>query len=402
MITTTSYCANNVQGQLLTYKLTNNKTDCTTNNKTNNDTHSNSIRRSLFCIAIVSLSFLSLFFTTSPVHSADAYTLQQWLSPFSTNSSKRAIDFGWETSSYQGKKVCAIIPPSATSYWFAVNYGLVKKARQLDINLKVFHVLDRFNFNEHEKLIDHCLAQNPQSIIVSAALGQQISQKLQQLKSPPAVVLVGKNIVSDGIMASSATSYRDIGASLAKYMNKTHAVDKIKETIMFPGDQSEQFVKSFIAGFKPVINPNKYQINHTIYTSNNYVQIKNRLADHLNNNLNTSVIVGSALVAQAAVEVLEEMSLTDDVQIISYELSAQVYRDIRRGNILTSVSNLPVIQGLLAIDLALKLDPKSDLARQNITHISPMANIVDSDNVQKFDISYAFAPYGYRETLEVN
>ena len=358
--------------------------------------------RPLVIYSIILISCFSIAFSSSSLYAANAYTLQQWLSPFSSTSGKRAIAFDWERSRDQEHKTCAILPPSSTSYWFAVNYGLVKKARELDVTLKVYHVLDRFNFNEHDKLIDHCLKQKPDSIIINAALSQQISLKLQQLKSPPAVVLVGKNIVPQGIVASSATSYRDIGGTLAKYMNKTHGIDNIKETILFPGDQSEQFVQSFIDGFKPVINPNKYQINQTIYTSNNYVQIKTKLTDYLNENLNTSVIVGSALVAQAAVEVLDEMSLTDDVQIISYELSAQVYRDIRRGNIIASVSNLPVIQGLLAIDMAVKLDNTSGELSSKETHISPMANIVDSTNVQKFDISYAFAPYGYRETLEVN
>ena len=169
MITKTSYCANNVQGQLLTYKQPYKKTQNIPNNKIDNDTSDRALRRSLFCLTFASLSFLSLFFTTHLAYSANAYTLQQWLSPFSTKSNKRSINFEWETTSYQSKKVCAIIPPSATSYWFAVNYGLVKKARQLDINLKVYHVLDRFNFNEHDRLIENCLAQKPQSIIVSAA-----------------------------------------------------------------------------------------------------------------------------------------------------------------------------------------------------------------------------------------
>ena len=358
--------------------------------------------RALVIYSIIIVSCCSIAFSSNPLYAANAYTLQQWLSPFSSTSGKRAIAFDWELSRGQGHKTCAILPPSSTSYWFAVNYGLVKKARELDVTLKVYHVLDRFNFNEHDKLIEHCLAQKPDSIIINAALSQQISLKLQQVKFPPAVVLVGKNIVPQGIVASSATSYRDIGGALAKYMNKTHGIDNIKETILFPGDQSEQFVQSFIDGFKPVINTNKYQINQTIYTSDNYIQIKTKLTDYLNENLNTSVIVGSALVAQAAVEVLDEMSLTGDVQIISYELSAQVYRDIRRGNIIASVSNLPVIQGLLAIDMAVKLDNTSGELSSKNTHISPMANIVDSTNVQKFDISYAFAPYGYRETLEVN
>ena len=352
------------------------------------------------CYTLIKSLTLGLFVSlgiVNPSFSSDFYTLQQWITPFTLKADKRSINYTWEQTSSSSKSICAIIPPSSTSYWFAVNYGLVKKARQLDVDLKVFHVLDRFNFNEHDKLIERCLAYKPRSLIISAALGTQVSQNLQSVKNKPTVLLVGKNIATNGIIASSATAYHDIGSQLAKYMNKNHAIDNIKQTVMFPGDQSEQFVNSFVTGFKSIINPNKYQLENIIYTSNSYVQIKAKLTEYLNNHLNTTVIVGSALVSQAAVEVLEEMSLSDEVQIISYELSAQVYRDIKRGNVVASISNLAVIQGLLAIDLAIKLE-----SNPSATHISPLATIVDGDNVQKFDISYAFAPYGYRETLEVN
>lgn len=351
---------------------------------------------SVTSIALLFLICLTVLFSSNI--QAGTITLQNWLKPFSNDSTKRTIDYQWHQEPQKNKRICAIIPPSATSYWFAINYGLVKRTRELTSSLKVFHIKENTNFKQQAQLVKECFNFEPDSIVIDETLTQLITQSIRQTNLNPDVISVGKNLAAKAVQASTSTSYFDVGLQLAKYLNKIHKGRAIKRTVLFPGNESEQFVASFIKGFSPNINSNKYAIAHTVHTNNSYVKIKSKLTDYLNDNLDTTTIVGSALVAQAAVEVLDEMSLTNDIQIISYELSAQVFRDIKRGNILASASNFPVTQGQLAIDIAFKL-PESESKR---IHISPKASIVDEDSVLDFDISYAFAPYGYRETLEVN
>jgi protein TorT len=330
--------------------------------------------------------------------SATTLTLQSWVKPFDSDSSKRTIDYQWENPSNFKQRICAIIPSSSTSYWFALNYGLVKKARAMGISLKVYNINGNLSLPEEKKLIEQCINQQPHSIIVGAQLsgGFDLSQAPNSVKSQ--VILVGKNLLSKTVDASSSASFNDVGQQLSKYMNKRQTSEDTNQTVLFPGDKTKQHVEAFVKGFMPNINGNKYKVKDVIYTPDSYLEIKIKLTNYLNNNLDTTTIVASALVAQAAVEVLDEMSLTGDIQIISYELSAQVYRGIQRGNISASFISPPVIQGFLAIDMAMKLHNK----QLKEPHISPQATLIDSDNITDFDISQVFAPYGYRETLEVN
>ena len=342
---------------------------------------------------------VALILTTSMFSSnlsASTVTLQSWLKPFDSNSSKRTIDYQWEAPANFKHRICAIIPSSSTSYWFALNYGLVKKARAMGVSLKVYNINGNLSLPEEKKLIEQCFSQQPHSIIIGAQLSGGFDQTLNVTKSQ--VIAVGKNLLSKTFDASSSASFTDVGQQLSKYMNKRHTGESINQTVLFPGDKTKQHVEAFVKGFTPNINVNKYKIKDIIYTPDSYLEIKIRLTNYLNNNLKTTTVVASALVAQAAVEVLDEMSLTGDVQIISYELSAQVYRGIQRGNISASFISPPVIQGFLAIDMAMKLHNK----QLKETHISPQATLIDSDNITDFDISQVFAPYGYRETLEVN
>jgi protein TorT len=345
--------------------------------------------------------FVALMLTTSMLSfnlSASTVTLQSWLKPFDSDSSKRAIDYQWETPSNFKQRICAIIPSSSTSYWFALNYGLVKKARAMGVSLKVYNINGSLSLPEEKKLIEQCISQKPHSIIIGAHLNGGIDQSQTPNSNRSQIIAVGKNLLSKTADASSSASFTDVGQQLSKYMNKRQTDEGINQTVLFPGDKTKQHVEAFVKGFAPNVNANKYKVKDVIYTPDSYLEIKIKLTNYLNSNLNTTTVVASALVAQAAVEVLDEMSLTGDVQIISYELSAQVYRGIQRGNISAAFISPPVIQGFLAIDMAMKLNNN----QLKEPHISPQATLIDSDNITDFDISQVFAPYGYRETLEVN
>ncbi len=326
-----------------------------------------------------------------------AVVLERWTSPFSGNSNRQVTNYQWQQQHAKQRRICAIIPKSATSYWFAMNYGLVKKARTLGAILRVYNIDDsgKNKATMHAESVQQCLQFAPQSIIVGGSLDQSIYQSLIQLENTTHLIAIGKNLASQGIFASSSPSYSDVGRQLSSYMNELHNLTPLSQSVLLPGEQSAQYVKAFVNTFTATLDPQKYQLNDTIFTTS-YPQIKSHLTDYLNAHLDTTTIIGSALVAQAAVEVLDEMSLTGDIQIISYEFSAQVYRDIKRGNIRASITNLPVTQGFLAIDMALKNQSHSPL------HVSPKTLLVDGDNINRFDISQIFAPYGYRETLEVN
>jgi protein TorT len=329
---------------------------------------------------------------------ANTVTLESWLQPFQSNSPKRTIDYQWETSPTQGLHVCAIIPSSHTSYWFAINYGLVKKSREMAIALQVFNINDDASTSEKNEVFDKCAKHQPQSIIIGIDLDSNFESAIFEHLGIGSVITVGKNLHNKSINASTSASYSDIGKQLSHYLNKRSDTTAIDLAVLFPGDKSAQHVNLFVKALTPGINKNKYKIKDIIYTTDSYLEIKSELTRYLNNNLNITTIVASALVAQAAVEVLDEMSLSGDIRIISYELSAQIYRELKRGNIQASITTPPVIQGLLAVDMAIKL---LDNPLNNI-HISPKALLLDSDNIRNFDISPIFAPYGYRETLEVN
>lgn len=330
----------------------------------------------------------------SPNHNHSAL-LQQWTTPFTAKSATTTVDYQWQQHTSRQQRICALIPASDTSYWFAVNYGLVKKAKALGVSLKVFNLSARDSVQQQQSIADRCLGLHPQGIIISSQLQPSFYQSLQKHQIP--LVSVGKNLQKQTITASSSPAYSQVGQQLSTYMNHQPA-EASTQTVLFPGEQTASYVGLFVTNLLANIDPQKYQVKETIYSNNHYLDIKSQLNDYLNSHLETKVIVASALVAEAAVEVLDEMSLADDVQIISYELSAQVYRGIKRGYIQASATNLPVIQGFLAIDLALKA--MAEPTKQQ--HISPQTTLIDVDNISHFDIMPVFAPYGYRETLEVN
>jgi len=107
-------------------------------------------------------------------------------------------------------------------------------------------------------------------------------------------------------------------------------------------------------------------------------------------------IVGSAPTAEAAVSILRARGLQGQVQIVSDYMTHAVYRGIRRSRILAAPTDLPVLQGRLAIELAVRAIED----RLDVTHAGPAITTIQQETENLDLLRQSLAPATFEPVFQ--
>jgi len=102
-------------------------------------------------------------------------------------------------------------------------------------------------------------------------------------------------------------------------------------------------------------------------------------------------LIGSGPMAEAAVSILRARTMTADVGVVSTYLSHAVYRGITRGRILAAPTDFPVVQGRLAVEMAVRAIE----GKLTVPHAGPHIQIVTSDSVTTIGTEGSLAPASF-------
>ena len=95
--------------------------------------------------------------------------------------------------------------------------------------------------------------------------------------------------------------------------------------------------------------------------------------------------------AEAAVSILRARGMTEDVKIVSTYMSHAVYRGITRGRILAAPTDFPVVQGRLAVEMAVRAIE----GKLTVPHAGPQIRIVTADTVAAIGTEGSLAPASF-------
>ena len=103
------------------------------------------------------------------------------------------------------------------------------------------------------------------------------------------------------------------------------------------------------------------------------------------------------MTAEAAVPILRNRDLQDQIKVVSYYYTPGVDQGIRRGQILAAPTDSTVIQGRIAIDQAVRILEGKDYLK----HVGPALYVVTQETIKDFDPSSTLAPDGFKPVFRV-
>jgi protein TorT len=323
---------------------------------------------------------------------ATPFPVDVWEPPF--NQQRQHVRKEYTPLAHAAKpwRLCASIPHLKDDYWLAVNYALIQEARRLGVRLNLFEAGGYENLATQKQQIAACVKAGADALIVGAISADGLNDVLAPYaeRGIPVIDLIN-GLNAKVISARAAADFYDMGFAAGQYLKKL-AAGKAVRVAWFPGPKGAGWVSAGDQGFRDALKGTSTTIVDTSFGDTGIAAQTKLLNAAFDRDKNIDYVVGTAVTAEAAAQVLRERKLSTRVKVIAYYFSAAAYRGIQRGTIAAAPTDQTAVQAKLAVDLAVSVLEKQEYPK----HISAPVLLVDHDNVSRFDVGSSLAPPGFR------
>jgi protein TorT len=296
-------------------------------------------------------------------------------------------------------RICTSFPHMKDSYWLAVNFGVVSEASRLGINLEVHEAGGYDHLQTQLQQIRKCVEEGSNGVIIGAISYKGLDDLVEELhnKGIPVIDVIN-GMSSSRVAARSLVSFEEMGFSAGAYLAQLHATSNSPAKVAwFPGPEDAGWVLAGDWGFQKALMGSDVNIVAKRYGDTGKLVQTALLNEVLDMHPDIDYIVGTAVTASAAIKVLRARGLSDQVKILAYYFTPEVYRGIKRGQIVGAPTDSAVIQGRIAVDQLVRVLEKKTYIR----HVGPEIYVVDQKNINALARLTSLAPSGFRATYSV-
>lgn len=339
---------------------------------------------------------------TSAAYAADAwypYKIEVWEKAFDMASPRHMVEYSPLEKAAQKWKICVSFPHMKDDYWLAVDYGAVDEAKRMGVSMQVLEAGGYTELNKQISQIENCVAGGAQAVIIGAISFDGLNGLVGQLaeKNIPVIDVIN-GISSDKLSAKSLVSFGEMGGKAGEYLVNLHPKGGEKAKVAwFPGPAGAGWVEAGNTGFTEAVKAGEIEIVDTKYGDTGKEAQLALLEDALTAHPDVNYIVGTAVTAEAAMQLVRDRGLEDQVKILSYYFTPGVYEGIKRGRILAAPTDSAVIQARVAVDQAVRILEGQSYEK----HVGPQLYVIDSNNVETFDRNSSLAPDGFKPEFGV-
>jgi protein TorT len=257
------------------------------------------------------------------------------------------------------------------------------------------------NLATQQSQIAECVTQNKaDALIVGAISANGLNAVIADYsaKGMPVIDLIN-GINSDEIAARVAADFYDMGFTAGKYLTalQLDTPNKTAKVAWFPGPAGAAWVAAGDKGFRAALNGSSLSVIDGGFGDTGIAAQTRLIEAVLDGHPDIDFIAGTAVSAEAAVQVLQKRNLEQRIKIIAYYFGPGVYRAIKRGAILAAPSDSQAVLARISIDQAVRALEKQKMIR----HLGVTIKMVDLKSLSEFDLNSSIAPAGFRPIFSV-
>lgn len=296
--------------------------------------------------------------------------------------------------------VCAVIPHLQDPYWLAADYGLVEEAERLNVNLDVYEAGGYTELANQLNQIDDCVAAGAEAVVIGAISFDGMDAKVEQLTNDGIIVIDAFNGIATGAVSGrSVASWTEMGEQVANYVAESGESEQVA---ILPGPAGAGWAEDSGRGAEAVLEGSPSEVVTTQYgESNKNVQLA-LIEDTLQANPTITTLIANPVGAEAAAGSID----TSAIKIFSTAFEPDVLTAIEDGKIVCASSDQPVIQGKIAVDMAVRLlegIPLDDEMKRAFPTPGRVCGDAAGDqaNLDTFILEGSFAPDGWEPEFHV-
>lgn len=323
-----------------------------------------------------------------------------WDPPFNTERQRSSDIYVPLEKADKLWKICASIPHLKDPYWTAVNFGLIDQAKKMKVGLRLFEAGGYGNQDIQRKQIQECMSTDADALIIGGINANGLSDLIEKYTNQGKVVIDMINgINSSKLTARSGVDFWDMGHLTASYIREIEKDSKEpKQVAWFPGPEGAGWVSQGDKGFRKGLQGSSIEIITSAKGDTGRATQGKLVRTALENFKDLDYIVGTAVTADAAVDVLRRLGLTKKVKVLSYYYGPSIHRNISRGNVIAAPTDLPALQARMSVDMTIRALEKKPYFK----HVGPKVIVIDRKVIGEFDASTSLPPRGFRPIFSVN
>ena len=284
-------------------------------------------------------------------------------------------------------KLCALYPSLKDSYWLSLNYGMQEAARRYGVDLKVLEAGGYSQLATQQAQIDQCKQWGAEAILLGSST-TSFPDLQKQVASLPVIELVNA-IDAPQVKSRVGVPWFQMGYQPGRYLVQW-AHGKPLNVLLMPGPDNAGGSKEMVEGFRAAIAGSPVRIVDIALGDNDIEIQRNLLQEMLERHPEIDVVAGTAIAAEAAMG--EGRNLKTPLTVVSFYLSHQVYRGLKRGRVSMAASDQMVWQGELAVEQAIR-----QLQGQSVSdNVSPPILVMTPKNADREHIRRSLSPGGFR------
>lgn len=325
------------------------------------------------------LAILLLFLTVD----ATAASLVHWLN----ERQYEQVSARETPRAEQRWKLCALYPSLKDSYWLSINYGMVQAAQRTGVMLKIFEASGYSQIETQREQLALCRQWGADAILLGSSVAQ-----FPDLAASVGDIPVIEVVNALGYPASKTrvgVPWFQMGYQPGRYLVEQASQNPLNVLLM-PGPKGAGGSREMIAGFRAAVSGSPITIVDVAYGDNDVEIQRNLLQDMLEKHPDINLVAGNAIAAQVAMG--EGRNRSQPLGIVSFYLSHQVYRGLKRNRIMVAASDQMVLQGELAVEQAIGV-----LQYQQVdNNISPQILTLTPQNISAQQVKLSLSPIGFR------
>jgi periplasmic protein TorT len=298
--------------------------------------------------------------------------------------------------------ICVAFPHLKDPYWLGANYGIAEEIRRDGARMTLLEAGGYTELNTQLSQMDDCVAQGAQAIILGAISADGVNAKVEEIVAQGIPVIDFVNGVnSPEVSAHALVSFYDMGYNTGVYMTENLVTgDEPVQVAFFPGPQGAGWTDTAYQGFLDATAGTNIEVVATKWGDTGRDIQLTLVEDELQANPDIDFIVGNAQAAVSAVQAVREAGLEETVSILAFHQNPPVYDGIAAGDIVGSANDHTVIQGRMAVDMAVRLLEGQELAPSN--RAGPVITVMTPENLEtEFVWESTFAPNGYQPEFTI-
>ena len=292
-------------------------------------------------------------------------------------------------------RICVLLPNVYDQYWWSVNYGLQIAQKKLKVNLVIKEAGGYTNLAAQKNQMLNCINQKAQAIVISAISSKGLNAEIKMAKKKNIVVIDLINGIESSLLdARAVVSFKDMANMiLDRALKFRQSGDKNFKLLWLPGPSGAGWVEDADHLIKNKVKSNSIELIHAGFAPTQAGD-QRAIIEKIKARDDIDLIIANAVGAQVSARMFSAMK--KKVPVFSYYFSNQIIREILKSKIDSAPTDFPIIQAVLAVDLAIKKLEKMEVAFQ----LSPIIEIIDHSRIYQLEQDFVVHPSWFRYSLK--